>query len=105
MTARARTRTLTVAAAAAALAAVPAAVPAHASGPGHSARPTALYTPPANPDANAQILDLARHGRLKDAAGVLAMTLTPQAVWFDGGGTPADVRKAVHTTVASAARR
>ena len=109
ITARARTRTLSVAAATAALAAVTAAVPAQATTPAHSAPhsapPTALYTPPANPDANAQILDLLRHRQLKDAAGVLAMTLTPQAVWFDGGGTPADVQKSVHATVTSAARR
>ncbi|MCL2734752.1 MAG: glycoside hydrolase family 6 protein [Actinomycetia bacterium] len=105
MTARARTRTLSVAAAAAALVAVTVAAPAHAAAPAHPAPPAALYTPPANPDANAQILDLLRHGRLKDAAGVLAMTLTPQAVWFDGGGTPADVQKSVHATVTSAAGR
>src|SRR5258705_11884381 len=86
---RARTRTLTVAAATAALAAVTAAVPAHATAPGpHAAAPTTLFTPPANPDANAQILDLLKHRQLKDAAGLLAMTTTPPAVWFDGGTSP-----------------
>jgi endoglucanase len=103
---RARTRTLSVAAATAALAAVTAAVPAHATAPGHhAAAPTTLFTPPANPDANAQILDLLKHRQLKDAAGLLAMTLTPQAVWFDGGTSPADTRKAVDKTVGDAARR
>jgi endoglucanase len=115
MTARAstrvRTRTLSAAAAAAALAAVTAAVPAHAAAPApgggpahHGAAPTGLFTPPANADSRAQILDLLRHGQLRDAAGVLAMTLTPQAVWFDGGTSPADTRKAVDATVTAAAR-
>jgi endoglucanase len=82
-----------------------AAVPAHAGTPTrHDTAPTGLFTPPANPDAKAQILDLLRHGKVKDAAGVLAMTLTPQAVWFDGGTTPADTRAAVDATVTAAAR-
>lgn len=110
--AAARTRrALSAAVAAAALTAVAAAVPAqaaapaHHSAPGHSAgAPTALYTPPANPDSRTQILDLLRHGQFKDAAGVLALTLTPQAVWFDGGTSPADTRAAVDKTVTAAAR-
>ncbi|MEE4542355.1 glycoside hydrolase family 6 protein [Streptomyces sp. V4-01] len=110
---RIRTRTLSAAAAAAAtaLAAMTAAVPAHAAAPAHDGRPahggaapTGLFTPPANADSKAQVLDLLRHGKLKDAAGVLAMTLTPQAVWFDGGTSPADTRKAVDATVGAAAR-
>ncbi|WP_203634789.1 glycoside hydrolase family 6 protein, partial [Streptomyces sp. SID10815] len=94
-----------------------AAAPAQAA-PAHAARPaapysppaapysppTTLYSPPANPDAARQILDLARHGQVRDAAGVLAMTLTPQAVWF-GDGTPDEVRASVHRTVVAAARR
>lgn len=96
------TRTLTVAAAAVATAAAFGAVPAHAAGPGHGA--PALYTPPANPAAQQQVLDLVRHGQFKDAAGVLAMTLTPQAVWY-GDGTADEVRTSVHKTVADAARR
>lgn len=106
MTARvsARTaRTLIVAAASAALAAVSAAVPAHAT-TAAPRPPAALYTPPANADAHTQLLDLLRHGRLHDAAGILAMTLTPQAVWY-GDGTPAAVEASVHKTVADAARR
>jgi cellulase/cellobiase CelA1 len=105
---RARTaRTLTAAAATAALAAL-AVAPAHATtahrGGQDRQSPTALYTPPANPDANRQILDLLRHGQLRDAAGVLAMTRTPQAVWY-GDGTPAEVESSVRTTVTDAARR
>lgn len=106
--ARARTRTLTVAAACAAVAAATATVPAHATVPGHHrpapAAPTALYTPPANPAANTQILDLLKSGQFKDALGVLAMTRTPQAVWLDGGGTPAETQASVHKTVTDAAR-
>jgi endoglucanase len=104
MTARVRARrarTLTVAAATAALAAVCAVVPAQATDSGHQ-RPAALYTPPANTEARTQILDLLRHGRYQDAAGVAAMTLTPQAVWFTGGGS-ADVEASVRTTVKAAA--
>ncbi|WP_051844307.1 glycoside hydrolase family 6 protein [Streptomyces sp. NRRL S-813] len=97
-------RTVAAAAATAALAATAfAATPAQAAAPAHSAPPAALYTPPANPDADQQILDLVRHRQLKDAAGVLAMTLTPQAVWY-GDGTPDEVRASVHKTVVNAAR-
>ncbi|MER6926600.1 glycoside hydrolase, partial [Streptomyces spiralis] len=96
-------RTVAAAAATAALAATAfAAAPAQAAAPAHSAPPAALYTPPANPDADQQILDLVRHRQLKDAAGVLAMTLTPQAVWY-GDGTPDEVRASVHKTVVDAA--
>ncbi|MEV6006622.1 glycoside hydrolase family 6 protein [Streptomyces sp. NPDC051976] len=100
------TRTLTVGVSAAALAAVAAAVPAHATTTAVSATraPAALYTPPANSAAHTQILDLLRQGHLKDAAGVLAMTLTPQAVWY-GDGTPATVEASVRGTVTAAARR
>ncbi|WP_225846635.1 glycoside hydrolase family 6 protein [Streptomyces sp. HPF1205] len=109
MTARVRarsSRTLTVAAAAVALAAVSAVAPAHAAGhPGGPApRPAALYTPPANPGSHTQILDLLKQHRFKDAAGVLAMTLTPQAVWYTGAD-PDQVRASVHKTVTDAARR
>ncbi|WP_433890566.1 glycoside hydrolase family 6 protein [Streptomyces sp. CA-111067] len=110
---RSRTRSLCVAAAAAlaaVTAAVPAhaataAVPAHAATPEHRGTPSArLFTPPADPAANAQVLDLLRHGKLLDAVGVRAMTLTPQAVWFTGGDAPADVRASVSKTVGDAAR-
>jgi endoglucanase len=96
-----RTSTLTVAAATVALAAVSAVAPAHAAGPAH--RPAALYTPPANPDSRTQVLDLLKQHQYKDAAGVLAMTLTPQAVWYTGAD-PAQVRAAVGKTVTDAAR-
>ncbi|MFJ1586764.1 glycoside hydrolase family 6 protein [Streptomyces sp. NPDC088197] len=111
MPARVRARTartlVTAATATAALAAV-AVAPAHAT-TGHGTNPAprppaALYTPPANADGNRQILDLLRHGQFQDAAGVLAMTLTPQAVWY-GDGTPAQVESSVHKTVTDAARR
>ncbi|SFE10165.1 endoglucanase [Actinacidiphila alni] len=100
-------RTLTAAVATAALAAL-AVAPAQATTahrPGGERRPpAALYTPPANADANRQIVDLLRHGKLRDAAGVLAMTLTPQAVWY-GDGTPAQVESSVRATVTDAARK
>ncbi|MER6982621.1 hypothetical protein ABT317_38090, partial [Streptomyces carpinensis] len=80
-----------------------AAAPAQAAAPAHSAPPATLYTPPANPDANQQIRDVVRHRQFKDAAGVLAMTLTRQAVWY-GDGTPDEVRASVHNTVADAAQ-
>jgi cellulase/cellobiase CelA1 len=95
-------RTLTATAAAAALAVLCAVTPAHATGDTHGAG--ALYTPPANPDSQQQILDLLRQRQFKDAAGVLAMTLTPQAVWY-GDGTPDQVAASVHKTVTAAAHR
>lgn len=96
-------RPLAIVATAAALAATAlAATPAQAR-PAHASPPTALYTPPANPDAGRQILDLVRHRKLADAAGVLAMTATPQAVWY-GDGTPDEVRASVRQTVVDAAR-
>ncbi|WNI19377.1 glycoside hydrolase family 6 protein [Actinacidiphila sp. ITFR-21] len=102
---RSRARSLCVAAAVA-LVAVAAAVPAHAHTPDHhGTRSARLFTPPADPAANTQILGLVQHGKLLDAARVRAMTRTPQAVWFTGGGTPADVEASVRETVTDAARQ
>ncbi|WP_405732248.1 glycoside hydrolase family 6 protein [Streptomyces sp. NBC_01537] len=64
---------------------------------------TRLYTPPANPDAYRQILRLAQQGDYRDAAGLLAMTRTPQAVWY-GDQTPAEVEADIRETVRDAAR-
>ncbi|WP_328911974.1 MULTISPECIES: glycoside hydrolase family 6 protein [unclassified Streptomyces] len=106
---RARSRTLIVAAATAALAAAATVTPAYATAQGHVTtpapkvqQPTHLFTPPANKDSGKQILDLLLHGQIKDAAGLLALTLTPQAVWF-GDGTPAQVKASVSKTVKTAA--
>ncbi len=99
-----RPLTVTVAAALAAAALTAAPAQTAAAAPAQVPRPTTLYTPPANPDAHRQILELAGQGRIRDAAGVLAMTLTPQAVWF-GDGTPDQVRASVRRTVEDAARR
>lgn len=79
--------------------------PAHAAQTPHPQQtsPTRLYTPPANPDAYRQIRLLAQQGAHRDAAGVLAMIRTPQAVWY-GDQTPAEVQAQVRTTVRDAAR-
>ncbi|MGW2117740.1 glycoside hydrolase family 6 protein [Streptomyces zhihengii] len=95
---------VSAAALAAALLTVPAAAAGHA-GDG-AARPSAarLYTPPANPAAYDQALDLARSGRLADAAGIVAMAHTPQAVWY-GDQSPAEVEESARRTVRDAARK
>ncbi|MFG3041281.1 glycoside hydrolase family 6 protein [Streptomyces sp. NPDC048330] len=74
--------------------------PVDASG-GHGSR---LYTPKANPDAYRQAAALLRDGRYEDAAGIVAMALTPQAVWY-GDQTPAEVESQARTVVADAARK
>lgn len=85
----------------AALFAVP---PAHAAEASDAAgRGPALYVPDANPAAYRQALDLARAGRLRDAAGILTMVNTPQAVWF-GDQTPAEVERQVREVVRDAGR-
>ncbi|MEW2166080.1 glycoside hydrolase family 6 protein [Streptomyces sp. NPDC007084] len=79
-------------------------VPATASAPAPAAgRTPALYVPDANPDAYRQAADLARTGRLRDAAGILAMVRTPQAVWF-GDQTPGEVERQVRAVVRDAGR-
>ncbi|WP_405915788.1 glycoside hydrolase family 6 protein [Streptomyces sp. NBC_00728] len=63
----------------------------------------ALYVPDPNPAAYQQVLGLARAGRFRDAAGILAMVNTPQAVWF-GDETPAEVERQVRAVVRDAGR-
>ncbi|MFI1978348.1 glycoside hydrolase family 6 protein [Streptomyces wedmorensis] len=61
-----------------------------------------LYTPKGNPDAYRQAAGLLRDGRYADAAGILAMVRTPQAVWF-GDQPPAEVERQARTVVRDAA--
>jgi endoglucanase len=61
-----------------------------------------LFTPPADRDGVRQILGLLRHGDLRDARRLTQMVTTPQSVWLDGG-TPADVGRAVRSTMRAAA--
>jgi endoglucanase len=82
----------------AALFAVP---PAHAAEP--AGRGRSLYVPEPNPAAYRQVLSLARDGRFRDAAGILTMVNTPQAVWF-GDQTPAQVERLVRDVVRDAGR-
>ncbi|MFF1707653.1 glycoside hydrolase family 6 protein [Streptomyces sp. NPDC058252] len=63
----------------------------------------ALYVPEANPKAYQQAIDLAHAGRFLDAAGVLAMVNTPQAVWF-GDQSPAQVERLIRGVVRDADR-
>ncbi|MFI6492082.1 glycoside hydrolase family 6 protein [Streptomyces sp. NPDC050564] len=62
-----------------------------------------LYVPDANPAAYRQALELARAGQFLDAAGVLAMANTPQAVWY-GDQSPAQVERLIHAVVRDADR-
>ncbi|MGW1023596.1 glycoside hydrolase family 6 protein [Streptomyces sp. NPDC002577] len=62
-----------------------------------------LYVPDANPDAYAQALDLVRAGRDREAAGIVAMAGTPQAVWF-GDQSPAEVEGLARDVVRDADR-
>lgn len=57
-------------------------------------RGPSLYVPDANPAAYRQALDLARAGQFLDAAGIVAMVNTPQAVWY-GDQTPAQVERLI----------
>ncbi|OAH12219.1 glycoside hydrolase family 6 protein [Streptomyces jeddahensis] len=62
-----------------------------------------LYVPDANPDAYLQALDLVRAGRDREAAGIVAMANTPQAVWF-GDQSPAEVERLARGVVRDAGR-
>ncbi len=69
----------------------------------HTLPPNArLYTPPPDHGALQQAVQLLAQHDARDAALIAAMVTTPQAVWFTGG-TPAQVRQDVHTTVTRAA--
>ncbi|MDQ0792141.1 glycoside hydrolase family 6 protein [Streptomyces sp. B1I3] len=65
---------------------------------------TRLYAPEANPGAYSQALDLVRQGRVRDAAGVVAMARTPHAVWY-GDQSPAEVERDAKKVVRQAARQ
>ncbi|MFF8594987.1 glycoside hydrolase family 6 protein [Streptomyces sp. NPDC015220] len=65
---------------------------------------TRFYTPAPNPDAVRQVADLTRAGRLREAAGVLRMITTPQAVWY-GDEEPDEVRSAVAGVTRAAAAK
>ncbi|WP_349362069.1 glycoside hydrolase family 6 protein [Streptomyces sp. H27-C3] len=54
---------------------------------------TKLYTPSANPAAYRQALALTGAGQPREAAGLLAMVRTPQAVWLPGGDPAAAERE------------
>jgi endoglucanase len=62
-----------------------------------------FFVPPPDPGAVAQIAALRKAKRYRDALGIAAMVETPRAAWFVGG-TPEEVRSAVQSTMASAAR-
>ena len=64
---------------------------------------TRFYVPPPGAAALAQIKTLAHSGHLRDALHLALMEATPQAAWFDGG-TPDEVKAAVHDTMVRAAR-
>ncbi|MGW3668496.1 glycoside hydrolase family 6 protein [Streptomyces sp. NPDC005141] len=81
------------------LAALFAAPAAHAAG--STDHGPSLYVPEPNPAAYRQALDLARAGQYRDAAGLLTMVNTPQAVWF-GDQTPAQVERLVRGVVRDA---
>jgi endoglucanase len=75
----------------------------------HSAKPSReldagarLFVAPPTPGAVEQALDLVRTRRLADAARIVKMVTTPQAVWFTGG-TPREVNASVKKTMAAAA--
>ncbi|WP_435298318.1 glycoside hydrolase family 6 protein [Streptomyces sp. Tue6028] len=82
-----------------ALFAAPSAQAADTAGP--AGRGPSLYVPDANPQAYRQAYELARQGKFLDAAGILAMVDTPQAVWF-GDQTPAQVERMVRQVVRDA---
>ncbi|GGQ01078.1 glycoside hydrolase family 6 protein [Streptomyces roseolilacinus] len=67
-------------------------------------RGPALHTPAPNPAALTQVRELKGEGRFAEAAGLLRMVRTPQAVWYHGA-TPAEVHDEVRAVVRAAARR
>ncbi|MEN8652670.1 glycoside hydrolase family 6 protein [Streptomyces sp. 21So2-11] len=65
---------------------------------------TELYIPAANPAAYRQALALVRAEQLREAAGILTMVRTPQAVWLPGGD-PASAERETRRVVRDAVRR
>ncbi|RFU84683.1 glycoside hydrolase [Streptomyces triticagri] len=88
---------------AAALLAAPAAQHAEAAPEPAAAGPRRLHTPEANPDAYRQAVRLALTGRLREAAGIVAMVRTPHAVWY-GDQSPAEVERDARAVTRRAAR-
>jgi endoglucanase len=95
------------------VAVVSAPVAAHAAGGGgptgdnavttdHPSPSTRFFVPPPNSAAVTQVVQLVKARDIKDAALLTQMLATPQAVWFTGG-TPAQVKQQVHTTITQAA--
>ncbi|MEV0091326.1 glycoside hydrolase family 6 protein [Streptomyces sp. NPDC050738] len=77
-------------------------VPAHPAAATGTPGPR-LYTPEANPAAYRQAIGLLRAGQYRDAAGLVAMVSTPQAVWY-GDQTPAEVERQARAVVRDAGR-
>ena len=65
---------------------------------------TEFFSPATTEAAKDQAKALLKARQFKKAADVMAMQRTPHAAWFSGG-TPAEVRAAVHETMQQAARR
>jgi endoglucanase len=62
---------------------------------------TGFFTPPPDPGAVQQVVDLGKQHRFGDAALIAKEVATPQAVWFTKG-TPQQVTKDVRTTALEA---
>jgi endoglucanase len=75
----------------------------HGACAGEDESSTRFYVPPPAPAAIAQIEGLVKAHHFRDAARLAAMEATPQAAWFDGG-SPDEVRLAVHQTIWRAGR-
>jgi endoglucanase len=67
----------------------------------HALGQARLFVKTPSSDGVKQALQLAARHDTKDALALAKVLATPQAVWLDGG-TPAEVRKTVQTTVAQA---
>lgn len=65
---------------------------------------THFFVPPPAAGSIPQAITLLRQGDVKDAVLIGAMETTPQAVWLTGG-TPAEVRASVTTTMREARRQ
>ncbi|MET9624049.1 glycoside hydrolase family 6 protein [Streptomyces sp. NPDC006464] len=80
---------------------LPARTPPTAQDPVPSGTPVRLYAPEPSAAARAHHRDLVARGDASTAAALLAMTRTPQAVWF-GDATPADTEREVRGVVSAA---
>lgn len=82
------------------------ATPATAATPATGHRPATgrLFVPPPAQGAVGQVAQLLRNHDVRDAVLLSRLISTPQAVWFTGG-TPAQVRRQVRTTMVQANRQ